>query len=204
MDDAPAEASSDASEVAPNRRLTVDEHDRGPHDRVSRRRMIKRLGAATGVAWTAPVLSTVGIPAFAQGSPFIPCPDCVPLGRPARSTVSASPSVEPGIPRATRVFAFAPDRGQAARAGVTPACFATTRPSPHVELSPVLAHAPQDGFARCRAARIPRPRTISCATRPAVGTTPTRVLVVCVPRAAAGPPWANRSKADVVSFHRLS
>jgi hypothetical protein len=46
-------------------------------DRISRRRMIKRLGAATAVVWTAPVLSTLGgTPAFAQ---YL-CPSCPPLG----------------------------------------------------------------------------------------------------------------------------
>jgi hypothetical protein len=46
----------------------MDEMDREIQDRISRRRMIKRLGAATAVAWTAPVLSTLGgaTPAFAQ------------------------------------------------------------------------------------------------------------------------------------------
>lgn len=59
----------------------MDEQDREIHDRISRRRMIKRLGAATAVAWTAPVLSTLGSPAYAQGSPPPPgCPSCVPIG----------------------------------------------------------------------------------------------------------------------------
>jgi hypothetical protein len=48
-------------------------------DRISRRRMLKRLGAATAAAWTAPVLSTLsgGSPAFAQ---YL-CPSCAPLGQ---------------------------------------------------------------------------------------------------------------------------
>ena len=59
----------------------MDEMDREIQDRISRRRMIKRLGAATAVAWTAPVLSTLGgTPAFAQGY-VDPCPDCVALGQ---------------------------------------------------------------------------------------------------------------------------
>lgn len=33
----------------------MDEHAQETQDRISRRRMIKRLGAATAVAWTAPV-----------------------------------------------------------------------------------------------------------------------------------------------------
>jgi hypothetical protein len=55
----------------------MDEMDREVQDRISRRRMIKRLGAATAVAWTAPVLSSLGTPAFAQGSPA--CTNCPPL-----------------------------------------------------------------------------------------------------------------------------
>jgi hypothetical protein len=60
----------------------MDEMDREIQDRISRRRMIKRLGAATAVAWTAPVLSSLGTPALAQvESPGNgPCPQCVPLG----------------------------------------------------------------------------------------------------------------------------
>ena len=56
----------------------MDELDREVQDRISRRRMIKRLGAATAVAWTAPVLSTLGgTPAFAQDQA---CVDCAPVG----------------------------------------------------------------------------------------------------------------------------
>ena len=58
----------------------MDEMDREIQGRISRRRMIKRLGAATAVAWTAPVLNTVGAtPAFAQPTP---CPGCVPRSEP--------------------------------------------------------------------------------------------------------------------------
>ena len=56
----------------------MDELDREVQNRISRRRMIKRLGAATAVAWTAPVLSTLGgTPAFAQDQI---CGDCAPVG----------------------------------------------------------------------------------------------------------------------------
>ena len=56
----------------------MDELDPEIQDRISRRRMIKRLGAATAVAWTAPVLSTLGgTPAFAQQQA---CSDCAPFG----------------------------------------------------------------------------------------------------------------------------
>lgn len=57
----------------------MDEQDREIQDRISRRRMIKRLGAATAVAWTAPVLSSLGTPAFAQQAS---CSGCVALGQP--------------------------------------------------------------------------------------------------------------------------
>jgi CHRD domain-containing protein len=36
---------------------------------VSRRRMLKRIGAGAAVAWTAPILTSVRTPAFAQASP---------------------------------------------------------------------------------------------------------------------------------------
>jgi hypothetical protein len=50
-------------------------------DGVSRRRMLKRIGAGAAVAWTAPVLSSIRTPAFAQtsnqcdpGQTCDPCP----------------------------------------------------------------------------------------------------------------------------------
>lgn len=69
----------------------MDELDREIQDRISRRRMIKRLGAATAVAWTAPVLSTLGgaTPAFAQyGSS---CQGCVALGQPGSEHCANQP-----------------------------------------------------------------------------------------------------------------
>jgi hypothetical protein len=61
--------------------------------KLSRRRMLKRIGAGAAVAWSAPVLSSLRTPAFAQYPPphpecneatcetFVPCsganPDCV-------------------------------------------------------------------------------------------------------------------------------
>jgi hypothetical protein len=36
------------------------------HDEITRRGMLKRLGAGAAVAWTAPVLTSLGQPAFAQ------------------------------------------------------------------------------------------------------------------------------------------
>lgn len=41
---------------------------------VSRRKMLKRVGAGAAVAWSAPVLTSIKKPAFAQGSPR-----CVPF-----------------------------------------------------------------------------------------------------------------------------
>jgi hypothetical protein len=59
---------------------------------VSRRSMLKRLGAGAAVAWSAPVLTTLGTPAFAQ-TPICdtctscefgqPCGDCACVGTPA-------------------------------------------------------------------------------------------------------------------------
>jgi hypothetical protein len=56
----------------------MDELEREIDSRISRRRMIKRLGAATAVAWTTPVLSTLGgaAPLAAQQV----CPNCAPVG----------------------------------------------------------------------------------------------------------------------------
>jgi hypothetical protein len=46
-----------------------------PESRISRRRMLKRLGAGAAIAWSAPVLSSLRTPAFAQGYPR-PCIAC--------------------------------------------------------------------------------------------------------------------------------
>jgi hypothetical protein len=59
-------------------------------NRISRRRMLKRIGAGAAVAWSAPILSSLRTPAFAQYEvpgcvgarcgTFTPCssnPDCV-------------------------------------------------------------------------------------------------------------------------------
>ena len=37
-----------------------------PKEGISRRKMIKRIGAGAAIAWTAPVLSSIRTPAFAQ------------------------------------------------------------------------------------------------------------------------------------------
>jgi CHRD domain-containing protein len=36
---------------------------------ISRRRMLKRIGAGAAIAWTAPIITSVRVPAFAQASP---------------------------------------------------------------------------------------------------------------------------------------
>lgn len=52
----------------------MDEFEPEIRSAITRRRMLKRIGAATAMAWTVPVLSTVGTPAFAQ---YGRCPaDC--------------------------------------------------------------------------------------------------------------------------------
>jgi hypothetical protein len=40
---------------------------------ISRRRMLKRIGAGAAVAWSAPILTSIKTPAFAQASPRCPC-----------------------------------------------------------------------------------------------------------------------------------
>jgi hypothetical protein len=44
-------------------------------ERISRRKALKRVAAGTAVAWSAPVLTSLSTPAFAQRYP--PCADCV-------------------------------------------------------------------------------------------------------------------------------
>ena len=43
---------------------------------ISRRRLLKRIGAGAAVAWTAPILTSVRTPAFAQGSAPVCAPGC--------------------------------------------------------------------------------------------------------------------------------
>ena len=59
-------------------------------DGISRRRMLKRIGAGAAVAWSAPVLTSLRTPAFAQPYETCPCDpntpcnvkiDCGPGGR---------------------------------------------------------------------------------------------------------------------------
>jgi hypothetical protein len=39
------------------------------HEGISRRRMLKRIGAGAAVAWSAPVITSLSSPAFAQTTP---------------------------------------------------------------------------------------------------------------------------------------
>jgi hypothetical protein len=48
-----------------------------PDNGISRRRMIKRIGAGTAVVWSAPALTTLGSRALAQGYPDL-CTGCDP------------------------------------------------------------------------------------------------------------------------------
>ena len=43
---------------------------------VSRRRMLKRIGAGAAVAWSAPILTSLKAPAFAQSAGCSPCATC--------------------------------------------------------------------------------------------------------------------------------
>jgi hypothetical protein len=50
-------------------------------EEISRRRMLKRIGAGAAVAWSAPILTSIRTPAFAQYgacSPGSPCLSCGP------------------------------------------------------------------------------------------------------------------------------
>jgi hypothetical protein len=51
--------------------------DESPAEGISRRKVLKRIGAGAAIAWTAPVLTSLRTPAFAQ-SPECQCPpaDC--------------------------------------------------------------------------------------------------------------------------------
>src|SRR5207249_715696 len=56
-----------------------------PHEGVSRRRMLKRLGAGAAVAWTVPVVTSLHTRAFAAlsgGCPAPRCSTCIEMGCP--------------------------------------------------------------------------------------------------------------------------
>jgi hypothetical protein len=49
---------------------------------VSRRSALKKIGAGAAIAWSAPVIMSVGQPAFAAGTPApacTTCTDCAPF-----------------------------------------------------------------------------------------------------------------------------
>src|SRR5437879_4575227 len=52
-----------------------------PRDGLSRRRALKRIGAAAGIAWTVPIISSLNTPAFA-GSPVHGCTEDFACGGP--------------------------------------------------------------------------------------------------------------------------
>jgi len=45
-------------------------------DGISRRKMLQRIGAGVAIAWTAPILTSIGTPAFAAGSGTCAQGDC--------------------------------------------------------------------------------------------------------------------------------
>jgi len=45
-------------------------------DGISRRRMLKRIGVGTAIAWSAPVLTSLRMPAFAQATSALGCTGC--------------------------------------------------------------------------------------------------------------------------------
>jgi hypothetical protein len=44
-----------------------------PKEGISRRKMMKRIGAGAAIAWTAPILTSIRTPAFAQTAGPAPC-----------------------------------------------------------------------------------------------------------------------------------
>jgi hypothetical protein len=58
-------------------------------DGISRRRMLKRIGAGAAIAWSAPVLTSIRTPAFAQGYAACPCFQFDCNGPPCPGTVCA-------------------------------------------------------------------------------------------------------------------
>jgi hypothetical protein len=65
---------------------------------ISRRRMLRRVGAGVAIAWTAPILTSVRVPAYAQPSPGV-CSMCAPAMTGAKER--PSPNASPGTGSAT-------------------------------------------------------------------------------------------------------
>lgn len=79
-----------------------ESHQEVTEDGISRRRMLKRIGAASAIAWSAPILTSFRTPAFAQ----VYCTECAgdfcfgqticgdqpPLGCPCAQIVGSEPS----------------------------------------------------------------------------------------------------------------
>jgi hypothetical protein len=51
-------------------------------EQISRRRMLKRIGAGAAIAWSAPVLSSLRTPAYAQYPACARCEACLVVGAP--------------------------------------------------------------------------------------------------------------------------
>jgi hypothetical protein len=63
---------------------------------ISRRRMLKRIGAGAAVAWSAPVLTSLSTPAFAQYPPS--CPEPCAACFDGNAQLCGVDSVRPGVP----------------------------------------------------------------------------------------------------------
>jgi hypothetical protein len=63
-------------------------------DAISRRRMLKRLGAGTAVAWSVPILMSIKSPAFAQASPSCDVFSCIEQQR--CGSTPGCPALPPG------------------------------------------------------------------------------------------------------------
>jgi hypothetical protein len=64
--------------------MNSDRPSRSSEDIISRRRVLKRIGAGAAIAWSAPILTSIRTPAFAESPPsphcdpreLCPIPDC--------------------------------------------------------------------------------------------------------------------------------
>ena len=53
-----------------------DSHVEASENGISRRKLLKRIGTGAAVAWSAPILTSIRTPAFAQGSAPVCAPGC--------------------------------------------------------------------------------------------------------------------------------
>src|SRR5437879_816786 len=61
---------------------------------VSRRTMLKRIGAAGAVAWVAPAISSLNTPAFAASGPKQGCDNPIPCANPCGPGCTCVPTTE--------------------------------------------------------------------------------------------------------------